>query len=1409
MAEMGEPNRTGDAALVRAVRLLDQGDAEAVPDRLERVWNALEDYCRGSPHSAEMLLRWLLKNMAGSTANAERVRRYPRVWDILGAVFALVPTISLAKSLADRRFVGILQQTLREIAVPQEGEVAEINGTDPDVDMADAPPRESPVNPRKRKRTDPASFDLNIQIQVAGCLQTAEAVFDALRVLLSRCERESFAGPVTHRMGAEHVKSLFAVSAAEAMAILVPWLAICALALDKNQTGASRQQSSWVTTWSALWALHRQSAADASEVATHLSGVASRLLGKLTGTSRQTHAGIDVAVRDQWAQELCLFLSRNLILPARAFFLTKGSKEVVQIAVDMSSASAHITYPVLFDLVSKSPLEFGGQTPRKEYETWIQTVFDAIVHALKNINRESRQLVIRAIMEMAAERSTSLSASSLRAVCRDYAIGKNSYDWSLLLSIMTLNPDVFLVTEEGNRLLEQVLEKTRESDSFDAADSEKAARFIVRLADGYAQARDLSTFVKVWLKHLAPIKAKAGLPLLWAQKELAETVAKLIQTSLNSNQLVDVLEWLSSQTQPTEGIAKIHILEVVSSGISQEEFVDAANMKTFEGTLSEKYSKKDHPAVSACRWMVAAKAISRGTLDEAGQIWSQVRSDIKSVLRKSPLDQEDTFAAFRCCVAAWLANHPGGAYEDDAATLICLFVERLEDDGDSMELDSSDGETSVRKGTYVSWILSDAPRVLSLLVEKKGRIPKAVLSLLTMLGSEHDARFEPVLATFRLLLNRETNLDDQKLMDTLVDTMVSKIDTSKAARSDSQTIAALRFLLAAPAEVLSRTQREAAMGSLVSHLPGGSDNPHSDSIEHWTAVLSLMVKLMGRPTFYEGMSFSHVESIGRCLGKVHNRSNRRSREVIPADNGSGNRSVFKPLQQLAMLFIRQMASSNPEEREKAYLKEAISLLQSPCQDSEVVPRIVLLQAYISTLKISPALKSLVADGLDLDSLENHLLQLTVPIIESKERHSNSFPALLVVLGALSDLDRGAVRQALADFVPRLLEMSDSLLETGVKAGWEIRMFVANYFPEALTSPLKVKMSVESSAAAEEEDKPVSSEPAATLGKSALLRYVDAVVRSADEETKLDYLQELLPEDSDGQDVLGRLLVIYRLIQHLKGSSRPLDTPDRFDLARAHGLLCDRLLRTTAPAPFLLTSKAIHLLLDQNPASMTQWNIEHTLCTVSAISLQPSTQALVADSPGVYPSLCRLVEMVIRRHRKRLDGHFHALTTPLQSLLRLLLSRPHTHHAATVTISTSSSSSPDQKTAPQWVKHAKLFSRLLTLVCEPTAASVSSSRQQHSHSHANGTGPLDSERDRAKRYAGQYMHRVVAEYVRLQLGHAVPHGVREALEPGVYSVLDITGPEALRAVNNAMDASGSVIFKDMYRMYQRFGKWSGV
>lgn len=214
-----------------------------------------------------------------------------------------------------------------------------------------------------------------------------------------------------------------------------------------------------------------------------------------------------------------------------------------------------------------------------------------------------------------------------------------------------------------------------------------------------------------------------------------------------------------------------------------------------------------------------------------------------------------------------------------------------------------------------------------------------------------------------------------------------------------------------------------------------------------------------------------------------------------------------------------------------------------------------------------------------------------------------------------------------------------------------------------------------------------------------------------------------------------------------------------------------------------------MILDKKANSMKQWNVEVTLSTVSILCARAAQLSNdITGSSRTYELVAKLVEVIIKRHRLRLEGHFHLLITALQSLLRLLI----------VPIPSSSSTQPADGLDLQ-EKRAQLYSRLLTLVCEPSVASVTRGQQQG----------LDSATATAKRSAGQHMYLILTSYIKLQLDHTISRAVREAMEPGVYSILDITTQEGRRTLNEAVDGSGRAIFREMYRRYVKFGKWSGV
>ncbi|GKT53929.1 Urb2/Npa2 family protein [Colletotrichum tofieldiae] len=231
---------TSDRDLVKTVRSLDQTGPGPNGENLDRVWKQLTSASH-SPFSAaeESVLRWLLKVMKTSNEEAETIRRFPLTWRILGCAFQRIPLFSLAKSLADRKFMAVLQQTLKGVA------------------KSSTEAESSNSKSKKRKRTSTATFDLQTLISFEGCLGTGEAIFCALKILLARLD------PVAQwsahdRMGAEHIKALFAQPATDAVEYLAPLLSLCDYSLAAADTGLFEAQESWVRVFSSAWDLHLQ-----------------------------------------------------------------------------------------------------------------------------------------------------------------------------------------------------------------------------------------------------------------------------------------------------------------------------------------------------------------------------------------------------------------------------------------------------------------------------------------------------------------------------------------------------------------------------------------------------------------------------------------------------------------------------------------------------------------------------------------------------------------------------------------------------------------------------------------------------------------------------------------------------------------------------------------------------------------------------------------------------------------------------------------------------------------------------------------------------------------------------------------------------------------------------------------------
>lgn len=245
-------------------------------------------------------------------------------------------------------------------------------------------------------------------------------------------------------------------------------------------------------------------------------------------------------------------------------------------------------------------------------------------------------------------------------------------------------------------------------------------------------------------------------------------------------------------------------------------------------------------------------------------------------------------------------------------------------------------------------------------------------------------------------------------------------------------------------------------------------------------------------------------------------------------------------------------------------------------------------------------------------------------------------------------------------------------------------------------------------------------------------------------------------------------------------SETFEKQDGFDLSAAYSELISSLASSPA-AQGVDICRSLYTLLERRPQTISQWNIEITLSTIcDLVSSNVQREVMVP-----YIWLCKLVEVIIKKHRLRLEGHYHLLLATIQTLLRALITQP------------SGSGSLEQTSRDS---QAQAFARLVTLICEPTAGAVSRSQHQ---------GSLDSATDAAKRTAGRHMYLVLTQYVKLQLEVNVPRSVSETLEPAFNAIFDVTPPEGRKILNDGMDASGRAILREMFKRYQKFGKWSGV
>ncbi|TGJ82647.1 hypothetical protein E0Z10_g6104 [Xylaria hypoxylon] len=1358
MEAMDVDEESPQLALIRAVRALDENSSVALPDKVHKLWLLLTAAKSIRLHGVEeSILRWLLKQMSGNTDSAEHVRRYPLTWTILGHVFPKIPAQALGRSLAYFRFVSILNKTLEDVT--KQETPASVLRTGEDTTTA-----------KKRKRgTDwPATLaDLRTTL---GCLRTASEVFEALAILLEQGAAQP--GEVTpeKRVGAEHIKSLFSSSGDETRDITARLLLVCDDSLSMTDEGLVKGQQSWIDTLTTIWNLRLHSKEDSLEFARHIYERASLILSEFERDySARLSKHVYNTCREVWVPQLRGFLSTYFIRPARQRFAVDKNIDMLKLALEVAQKDVIASTTVMWSIAARIPRDTSDPRSKIEHDEWAEEIFQVVVEGLKPLIQRKKNEVLSQLLDVALQTQSIPDTETLRVLHQQNALDGPETDWTLLSKILACDADVYLVAQDDETIFDNL---SRVSNDDAITKEEVVAHVILPLQAAFSNARDLAGFINQWLQGLCaaePVEQS-----IWFDPRIRENLATVLQTSFSSTQLLRLLEGLESI--PNKAGELLVVLDGICAGLTDENIIANVNSKIM--SMMDRKWEDSSQGVLALRWRILGYLASWIESDECNQLWKKVKSDLKPILKKKPLNAAETFEAFSCCYKICLSNHIGGKYEEDLTKLTCTMLGRL--------ISSVETEADLQLlRPYTDLVFNHLPRLSEQPKQEVNTLIDQIVNLFWRVSHKLPLLLnEQALERVRPLIYNYDMADEEPMVDALMAPFLDALDNSEnqCGWTEPESFKLLSILLEFPTESWTRGRRKRMMGSWKKQKSAISSHAAKDP-KYAAAFLRLLVKIMQQPTFYENMEFTDLVDICSSIT-------------------TSDATLLALLERFVDTTVRQVLA-NMNELTQSYLLSASQYAKSlkPGKQPATRAEILLLKTLATALSdYRSSNGSLERLGINSDAFTQKLAKLVERALSdfASEATGSSIASLSdeklhflsAVLDAAHVIDSDTASQIKielsGDTLTRLERAGDTMVSRDVAIVWKLRSFLMNQSADRHTTE-SVSAILDGSGDGVEEQ--------------LIYGFVDAYVQGKSQSIQDQFLGELMDRGRLIEGSIGPLLAARRLLELHQGPNvdgASVSIEGGLDLAQVHEHFTSLLSHAGSLPHFKQISETMLFLLDKHANAMTQYNIEATLTSVVEVCSSRGPKIKGPKAVGeIFAALFKLVALIIKRHRLRLSGHFHILLTTLRALLTVLLTDP--------SLSISSRRSAHSR-SPPWLltrlqhRHAERFARLLTLVCEPSAASVARSRSR---------SELDSATDVAKRAAGQYMYLVLETYIKLQLEVEVSREMRKALEVGIFSVLDITSEGCRKVLNESLDAAGRAVFRALFAEYRKFGKWKGV
>ncbi|KFY90495.1 hypothetical protein V500_05159 [Pseudogymnoascus sp. VKM F-4518 (FW-2643)] len=828
----------------------------------------------------EWVLRWLLKKLGG-----EEARRCPQAWRLLRCLVQRVPVPTAARCLNERRGVGMLRVGAEEAVGRRtqgkvEKEVKEVK-------------TDKSGGSKKRKRGETSVTNGNVEEET---YDVAEAMYEVLEQIVGlatpeeQLEGDAFA--------AEYMKSVTRLAPEESAKLLGSWLELCRLTRDR---GDEEQLSAWLTPFIETWKARMDGGDDSLLFSTHC-------LEPLLNLSSSPD------LLPQWQTQLEQLLSRNIILPAKNAYTASKTTDVLVSFVTNAVAARPNFAPIIFENAIHSLQPNSTHRSRTQDAAWLQALFRVLSDACPAEPREVKNEAINKMMKMCLEHKISLDVDLLRSITLESGLHSEGTDEEIIATVIALDGLVFTIPDAEERdLLKELFSRitllSTTPEWPDVADT-YVDKILVPLMGDFAKARDLTGFINHWYEQLVafdsiiserPSKDDLGHFGAWEDDALLKKLKETMEASLTSEQIKSILDGIREKTG-SPGPALV-MMDAVSGALTREETIAAAELPLW--AFSWVMAQKDVPDRYKHRQpQILTHIMDATSLTAFQQQWAIDVDMVKHVSNAGVMFPSSSLVeVFRGAASQHtllsLVNKelPNEEFVQEIKDIVQSFfaenaIPWFASNGKGTKKDSGGRSIGIKLQTpdttfaLAKTILVDYPKLIKIVAAPslKGEPVLQTLFWLASMTTPFSAENSPnrwvrrnndaFPELWRTMLKNDDILNDQELIEIIID-IILKSGTHETNPIETRTSCngfAIECLNSLPIEVFSRSTRERVLKAWPPAAPEPSLNDTKTLAYRMSnidaALISLKMKMMERPTIYEGFTYKDLESLSQAISEL-------------------------------------------------------------------------------------------------------------------------------------------------------------------------------------------------------------------------------------------------------------------------------------------------------------------------------------------------------------------------------------------------------------------------------------------------------------------------------------------------------------------------------------------------------------